>query len=389
MFKRVLGISLCFTFALSSVVYAASSGLRQQQEAAANERDAYMAQIQRTDANITQTEREIDQLENSLLNILNELSDLGQQVSETRIILEDTGKELEDAIEDREYKQEILVQRLVAMYMNGPTTYLELIFGASSFSEAFRRMEYMNRIAAHDQNLVEEFVAIEEAIEEKRDSIEREYTRLTVLERQVEDRLAQHQATLEDLDNRRAALGVERQTQVAGLREMEASYEYLGNLIRQEERAARARQHAVTQSNNRVVEQTTGRDGDIRWPVPSRNVISSPFGGRRSPITGRQETHHGIDIPAPTGSDIIAAEAGTVTFAGWQNGFGHTVIIYHGDNFSTLYAHNSRNLVSAGTWVDAGQVIAAIGSTGWSTGPHLHFETRINGTAQNPMNMLN
>ncbi|MCL1925308.1 MAG: M23 family metallopeptidase, partial [Defluviitaleaceae bacterium] len=107
---------------------------------------------------------------------------------------------------------------------------------------------------------------------------------------------------------------------------------------------------------------------------------------RRSPISGRQENHTGIDIPAPTGSDVIAAASGTVTFVGWQNGFGNTVIIYHGDNLSTLYAHNSRNLVSQGAWVEEGQVIAAVGSTGWSTGPHVHFETRVNGSAINPMN---
>ena len=389
MFKRILGISLGFTFALSSVVYAASAGLREQQEAAANERDAYRNQIRMTDANISQAELEIERLELSLLNILNELSYLSQEVSETRVTLEDTEEALDEAIEDREYKQDILVQRLVAMYMNGSTTYFELILGASSFSEAFRRMEYMNRIAIHDQKLVEDFVAIEETIKVKRDNIEREYTQLIALERQVEDRLGEHQATLADLEYRVNALGHERRTQVEGLRQMEASYDYLTNLIRQEERAARARQHAVTQSSNRVVAQATGRDGAIRWPVPARNVISSPFGGRRSPITGRQEHHTGIDIPAPTGSDIIAASAGTVTFAGWQNGFGNTVIVYHGDGFSTLYAHNSRNLVSSGTWVEAGQVIAAVGSTGWSTGPHLHFETRISGNAQNPMNMLN
>ena len=114
------------------------------------------------------------------------------------------------------------------------------------------------------------------------------------------------------------------------------------------------------------------------WPVPSHTRISSTFGIRINPIDAREEFHTGIDIPAPTGADIIAAYDGVVTFSGWLEGFGNTVIIYHGDGISTLYAQNMSNLVSVNDNVVRGQLIATVGSTGESTGPHLHFEVRRN-----------
>jgi len=118
------------------------------------------------------------------------------------------------------------------------------------------------------------------------------------------------------------------------------------------------------------------------WPVSGK--ISSGFGWRRGPFGGGSEHHDGIDIPARTGTHIHAAGGGTVTFSGWRNGHGNTVIIDHGDGMSTLYAHNSRNIVTVGQRVSRGDVIAHVGSTGRSTGPHLHFEVHVNGRPVNP-----
>ena len=120
------------------------------------------------------------------------------------------------------------------------------------------------------------------------------------------------------------------------------------------------------------------------WPVPSHSRISSPFGPRRSPGGIGSTNHGGIDIAAPTGAPILAARAGRVTFSGWQGGFGNTVIIDHGGGWTTLYAHNSRNSVRAGQMVRGGNLIALVGSTGNSTGPHLHFEIRSGGVRRNP-----
>ena len=383
--KRILVLSVSAVIIASGTAFATIGSLREQQQNAAAQRAIYLDNLRRTDSSISEAEIEIYLLEHTLLEIIEELDELNRRLSETSNNLEDTEIALEMAIKDREEMEQILIKRLRAMYMAGPSTYVEMLFGATSIADFLRRLEYANRIAEHDQNLVYNFLKIEDTIEAKRNEIAIEYAYLVALERTVEQRRIEHEAAFNDVQTRIEALGTERRLQAQGLNRMDYYYEQLAVQIRREERAARARESASVVSNNRVVATTTGRDGEMRWPVPSRDRISSPFGPRRSPISGRNENHSGIDIPAPRGNDIIAARAGEVTFSGWQNGFGNTIVIDHGEGVTTLSAHNNRNLVSVGTFVEEGQVIGAIGSTGWSTGPHLHFEVRINGTPVNPM----
>ena len=126
----------------------------------------------------------------------------------------------------------------------------------------------------------------------------------------------------------------------------------------------------------------------MNWPLPGFTRISSGYGQRTHPISRRSEFHTGIDLPAPSGTYIYAAESGTVIISGWNGGFGNTVVIDHDNGLSSLYAHNSRNLVSVGQWVNRGDRIARVGSTGVSTGPHLHFEVRHNGRHVSPYGYL-
>ena len=132
--------------------------------------------------------------------------------------------------------------------------------------------------------------------------------------------------------------------------------------------------------------------GSLGWPVPSRSAssssLSSGFVNRRNPVTGRSESHSGYDIPAGYGSAIVAAESGVVTYAGWMNGYGYTVMISHGGGLTTLYGHNSSLTVSKGQNVTRGQTIAKCGSTGISTGNHCHFSVLVNGSYVNPESYL-
>jgi murein DD-endopeptidase MepM/ murein hydrolase activator NlpD len=125
--------------------------------------------------------------------------------------------------------------------------------------------------------------------------------------------------------------------------------------------------------------------GNMKWPTPGYTNVVSPYGRRLHPILKKYKMHTGIDIDAPSGASIIAANSGTIIIAGWRSGYGNTVVIDHGGGITTLYAHCSKILVKVGDHVAAGKVIAKVGSTGLSTGAHLHFEIRVNGDTVDPL----
>ena len=170
------------------------------------------------------------------------------------------------------------------------------------------------------------------------------------------------------------------------IQELEAASQQVRNIIaqRQAERAAQAAQAAAGGGGGYNWVQGSGA---LSWPVSSHEIASG-FGGRYHPIYGRYIFHDGIDIAADYGEPVHAADGGTVIYAGWISGYGNAVIIDHGNGMSTLYGHNESLNVSEGQGVSKGSVIAYAGSTGNSTGPHLHFEVRINDEPQNPLGYL-
>ncbi|MDR1438536.1 MAG: M23 family metallopeptidase, partial [Clostridiales bacterium] len=155
--------------------------------------------------------------------------------------------------------------------------------------------------------------------------------------------------------------------------------------------AAKAAKAAKAAQENAAASAGGGSVGSgaaMRWPLPGYSTLSSPYGTRVHPVTGKKKMHTGIDIPAPTGTDIVAAKGGTVIISGVQGGYGNAVVISHGDGLTTLYGHCSKLLVKVGQTVKQGEVIAKVGSTGVSTGPHLHFEVRKDGATAQPLNYV-
>ncbi|MCL1935329.1 MAG: peptidoglycan DD-metalloendopeptidase family protein [Defluviitaleaceae bacterium] len=335
---------------------------------------------------MSETQQEIYQIEEEIRQVEEELDIINAQLDTTKETLRNVELDLEEAKELRTQQQETFIARARVMYMNGATTYLDVLLGASDFTDLLMRMEFINIIIEHDQNLVRNLLDTEQRISESQAIIESEAQRLMSLELQEMARRSEHESNLEAWNLRLDGLEREEREFLEQLRALEQSQREVENLIRAQARQARATQGAST---NRVVDPALlNLSGRMAWPVPGHLRISSPYGPRRSPISGRNEFHSGIDIPAPAGRDIISSDHGVVIFSGWQNGYGNTVIVDHGDGITTLYAHNSRNLVRVGQSVQQGQVIAAIGTTGWSTGNHTHFEVRHNGRHTDPMSFL-
>jgi len=294
-------------------------------------------------------------------------------------------------------QEELFRATLRAMHEQGPVGYLEVLFQATSFADFLVRLEHVRAIARFDQQVLEDMEAAEIRLAQSVAALE---TLLAQYETQLEEQqiaLAALEAVVEEQEATLLAMRYD-EALVAQILELERITEFgfqeqmnniSGQIARIEadeaRRAAAERDRLRREAEERDLEELNNFNGVFRWPVPTHSRVSSPFGSRTHPISGRQEHHSGIDIPAPTGTRIIAAADGIVRTSGRLGGYGNTVIIDHGNGYRTLYAHNSRNRVSVGQRVNAGDHIADVGSTGVSTGPHLHFEIIRNGTPVNPM----
>ncbi|MCL2285666.1 MAG: peptidoglycan DD-metalloendopeptidase family protein [Firmicutes bacterium] len=305
-------------------------------------------------------------------------------------------EELEQARIDRDIKEEIFHARLRAMHEGGTAGHLSVLFQANTFTEFLLGLEQIRDIAKFDQQVLNNMQEAEARVEEKIDQLSRVTTAFEITYQQqqiaIEEMYAAIEANTQFLyslqqDEAQAALLLE--IEEITLRSLEEEFGVAQRLMREAESAEQARQEqeriAQELAQRAAAQTNTNFGGTFAWPVPGHARISSHFGTRTHPIRRTREHHSGIDIPAPGGTRIIAAEAGVVTLAQWHGGFGLTVIIDHGNGYSTLYAHNFRNRVSVGQRVTRGQHIADVGTTGVSTGNHLHFEVRRNGVPVNPL----
>lgn len=360
-----------------------------------------------------QLEAEINRLDRQMGEIENRIQQLSRQIEAKEQEIEETEKELEEAEEELDYRESLLKKRLRAMYEKGNSSYLEVLFSSTSFGEFLTRFNDLQNIADNDAELMAE-------VEERRDEI-------LVMKNELEGQRAELQETRREnvdykneLDRTMASRNQKRQE--------------LEELINEKEQAIAELEEEARKLDSIIEEMLQERRADdfsapesLQWPWGNANYITSGFGYRTHPITGRTSFHGGIDIAPgrqywPISSSYIgtpaylkAAASGVVIFSGVQqpNGnyltraagrdeysvhdglgsYGSLVMIHHGEDdhgrdFVTLYAHCHSRLVEEGEVVSRGQNIATIGSTGSSTGPHVHFEVRINGERKNPRHFL-
>lgn len=298
------------------------------------------------------------------------LADLEYQLSLKRGdlgALEARLKELEDEIS---HHKELVEQRVVTIYMQGELTYLDLLFSARDFRDFVNRGFYLNLIFQKDQQLYEELREKKEEKLEHKAKVESKIAEIAQAQHEMQAERMRVQRLRTDKAALIRAIGRDQSLAERKMRELEEESRRIQEEIRR-------KQGAYT--------GTPWRGRFIR-PVPGR--ISSGYGWRTHPITRRRQFHTGVDIAASYGTPVRAGGDGRVIFTGWRGGYGNVVIIDHGDKVTTIYAHLSSIRVSEGTVVKAGQVIGRVGSTGFSTGPHLHFEVRVDGKHVDPFSRL-
>ena len=327
---------------------------------------------------------------------------IGEQIKIYDEIIAEKQAELDKALEKETAQTELLRSRIRAMEENSSYSYASFIFDSSSVTELLSRIGDVNDIMHYDKALEEEYMAAREDVESIKKSYEEVRHEQELLQKELDTKQAELDAQVEAAYTMIAdieTLSDDAQAEYDAIAEAEAeAEETLQEAIRKraaEEAAKNAANNANSGGNSGGSGGNSGGGGssgggsatslsNLQWPVPSCTLITSRFGYRVAPTTGASTYHGGLDIGAGMGASIVAAGAGDVIYAGANGGYGNCVMIDHGNGVVTVYAHMSSIGVSYGQYVTAGQYVGAVGSTGVSTGPHCHFEIRINGVQTDP-----
>jgi len=395
----------CCSFALAAILslsiaakpgYAASAGdarahERRASEARRNAKDAdreaqrLAVEIADMDHRIGAASAKVDELDPLLAAATERTTRIQREVDVLARNASDARARLEANAAEHQRQRDLLSERVMATYRQGDWFYLEVLIGSRGVSDLILRTELISRVLeantrvasdlkrtggelARDQILLDRALS---SAELKRNEVGLAQARLKELQ-------SQHLATVRQVTSAKA-------NRASMMADSKQNAKRLRALAESEEAESRRIEDELAGSNG-----GSGRfTGKMTWPVPSSHRVTSPYGWRTCPFHGR-ELHPALDIGAPEGSAIVAAGAGKVIYVGYRGSYGNTVMIDHGDGVVTLYPHQAAGAsrVSLGQTVDRGERIGGVGSTGNSTGPHLHFEVRVNGSPRNPAGWL-
>lgn len=340
---------------------------------------------------------EVEKLDKQLNEISGKVKELESQLSKKRQEIADTESALNKAKEQEKKQYRNMKKRIQFMYENGQTSYVEMLLSADSFTDFLNAVEYITQISQYDRKMLKEYQNMQVTIADTQKTLETDYASLQSLQAKVQEE-KQAVAALEsakkgELNDVADDLTDAQTVAKAYEAEIQAQNEVIAQIQAAQKRAAEqqaAQQQAQAAEENQNTAQNTTPSGNgqytgsMMWPCPSSKRVTSDYGPRTSPTNGASSNHKGIDIGAAYGADIVAADGGTVLVATYSSSGGNYVIIDHGGGLCTVYMHASSLTVSAGQTVSKGQVIAKVGSTGISTGNHLHFGVTLNGVYVSP-----
>ncbi len=408
--RKILHIVFAIMLLAHTVVFADEiemlEGQKAEYDAAAEEARLVVDAIQAKIDSVSEIKRVLD--EEADLAIA-DYEEKQAALDETLLRIEENETKLLATEDDYAEKHSKLEKRVRDIYINGQISYLDVMFGAQDFGDFLTRMDLLKRVMIQDSELVNQVLAYRNEIQEIGRQLEQD--RLQQVEQAMiaEDakdvkleKVAEQQALIDMMENDKDVYNKQYDEMIAASNQVaqliqESKYRAAAEEARrQQEEAARQAQAAYTQQATGAYESSD--DGDYQAYVPATNSgamiypitgpITSEFGWRNHPIFGGQRFHSGIDIGGDYGMPIHAAQSGIVSHAGWIGGYGNTVMIDHGGGITTLYGHNESLAVDVGQYVNQGDVIAYCGSTGNSTGPHCHFEVRLDGEPVSPFNYL-
>lgn len=413
--KRRAGKNICFLMAiiLSACLvvpaYATTkSEVQENLDSLEDDKAKLEAYLESLESLKADTEAYIAQIDDKMSEYAAEISDLLVSQADLEDQIEETEEKLAEAEEDIVEQYETMKLRIQYNYENGNRQFLELILESESISDFLNKAEYISQISEYDRNMLTKMQDTKALIEEAKVTLEEQKAEL-------EDVIAQAEAKQEELEILREAKSEELSSYQTSISNTQSEIEDVAEEIQDEEKllaeieaiekkraeeaAAKAKEEAQKATANGGGSTSTGTgsgtgstvttsSGGFIWPLPGYHRISSDYGYRNHPISGTYKLHSGMDLPAPAGTSIIASASGEVAWASYSSSAGNWIGIDHGNGVYTVYMHCSKLLVSAGQKVSQGDKIALVGTTGSSTGNHLHFGVRVNGSYVNPHNYV-
>lgn len=397
MIRRIAALGLILVLAAGIPIQASSASTEKVTEDAASTKSLQEAQDEKAqlekalkEAQSTiqdlrdskgDIESKVTELNQQLIDISARITDLENQLTAKSEDIQETKDELAGAKEREAQQYADMKVRIQFMYENGQTSYLEALLSSRNISEFLNSADYIAQIQSYDRQKLTEYQDTVESIVNLEAQLEQEYTDLEALKSTVESNKATVAAMMRQKESELADIS-------GDIEDAQSDADYYAAEIQAQEELIAAIKRVEAEKAAAGVEEHPYTGGAFRWPCPSSTRVTSDYGTRVSPMSGASSNHKGIDIGASAGADIIAAADGTVTAASYSSAAGNYVMIDHGGGLYTVYMHASSLLVSPGQTVSAGDVIAKVGSTGISTGSHLHFGVSLNGSYVSPWSYL-
>lgn len=345
--------------------------LTQKQNELQNQKDEATQALEGVKTNISETMEDLQELSEKIIQHEAEAEKLEVEINELITDIEEKTINLEASQKNFDEQKALLEKRLIVLYEAGETSYLDVLLHSSSLSDFISNYYMMTEMARYDTELLENIEQATNLIEAEKEALETQKSKLVALQEENDKKIAM----------------------VSNMKVLKTNYM---NQLTEEEKALQADieifNQEMAQIESDLINLTDSNSayagGEMAWPAPGYYTITSPFGYRVHAILGVTRFHSGVDIGVPTGGKVIAANDGIVIKTTYTSSYGNMVMIDHGGGIVTLYAHGSKIIATLGQEVKRGDVIMEAGSTGLSTGPHLHFEVRLDGEYQQPLDYI-
>ncbi|MEA4934823.1 MAG: peptidoglycan DD-metalloendopeptidase family protein [Lawsonibacter sp.] len=382
--KRVLSLLLILAVlfplnptavtSVSAVTQEEINSLKTNASSLAGQKKALQEQLKAIQADKNQALQKKNLLEQQINVIEAEIENLKDQIQKYEELIAGKEQELAETQKKEQTQYQLFCERIRLMEEDGQTSYWSILFSSTDFSDLLDNFMMIEEIIEYDNGIMENLLALQKQIETEKAELEQDKTDLESAKQDQESAQKELESQESEVDKLIQEIAGKEDEASEAIKKLEADAAAMDAQIKRKEKELAAQ-----------IANVPSESGFL-WPLTNYNTISSLFGNRIHPITGKANHHTGIDIPAPKGTPILAAKSGVVVTSAYHGSYGNYVVVSHSDGTSTLYGHMSRRNVSEGQTVKQGAVLGYVGTTGSSTGNHLHFEIRVNGARVDPVN---